>query len=314
MQYLITGGCGFIGSHLAETLVAAGHTVTILDNMSAGKVENAPAAARIIVGDVTESVDIRKALSGIDGVFHLAAIPSVELSRLEWQKTHDINVGGMVRVLEAVSQARIPVVYASSAAVYGDALQLPLTEKAPTMPLSAYGADKLGCELHARVAAGVHGVSTVGLRFFNVYGPRQNPSSMYCGVISKFLQRLTQQLPVDVHGDGEQSRDFTYVKDVAAYCMAAMEYLELPRPKAVAEVVNVCTGTATTLNQLLDVLESLAGYKSERRMLEARLGDIRASCGDPSALHALLGKLQGTSLEAGLSETVKAMMRDVIPA
>jgi len=223
--YLVTGGCGFIGSHLADALAERGDTVRILDDLSTGSRENAPRMAQVIIGDVADPDVVAGALSGMDGCFHLAAISSVARSNEEWLATHRTNLDGMINVLEAARQTReggIPVVYASSAAIYGDAPERPLHESVAARPLTAYGADKLGCELHARVGAAVHGMSTVGLRLFNIYGPRQNPASPYAGVISLFVDRLRAGHAVTVFGDGEQTRDFVFVADAVRFFLAAM--------------------------------------------------------------------------------------------
>lgn len=206
--YLVTGGCGFIGSHLASALVAAGHWVRILDDLSTGKRENAPAAAELIVGDVADPSDVAAAMHGVDGCFHLAAIASVQRCVADWAGSHRVNLEGAIHVFDAARRARpgktLPVVYASSAAVYGDNPNTPLDEAAELKPLSAYGADKVGCELHARVAAHVYGVPTIGLRFFNVYGPGQDPSSPYSGVILIFAKRIVAGEELTVFVDGEQ--------------------------------------------------------------------------------------------------------------
>ncbi len=174
--YLVTGGCGFIGSHLAEALLGAGHRVRVLDDLSSGRLANLPQGAAFIQGDVTDPAAVRAALAGVNGCFHLAAIASVERGAQDWAGTHKANQTGTVMLLEAIRRSgrRIPFVYASSAAVYGDCQSLPLTEASATRPLSAYGADKLGCELHARVASASFAIPTAGLRFFNVFGPRQD--------------------------------------------------------------------------------------------------------------------------------------------
>lgn len=310
-KYLITGGCGFIGSHLADALVAAGHSVTILDNLSSGKVENAPAEARVIFGDATDKFQVERLFNGINGCFHLAAIPSVELSNTDWQATHNVNQGATINVLKAAADfGGIPVVYASSAAVYGEASDLPLTEESATKPISAYGVDKLGSEMHARIAASIHGVPNVGLRFFNVYGDRQNPASMYCGVISKFIRRLKNGQNLEIYGDGEQSRDFTYVGDIVAACLAAMGYassMESPE----AEVMNVCTGSPTTLNQLVAALEKVTGCQADVNYVKGRAGDIRASYGSNKKAAQLLGLANLTPLSVGLEASFG---RDVVVA
>src|SRR6185437_16521969 len=192
--YLVTGGAGFIGSHLTDALLKRGDQVRVLDNLSTGKWENLDSKATLIVGDIADAGTVARAMDGVDGCFHLAAVASVELGNRDWLGTHRANLTGAITIFDAARRARpdrtVPVVYASSAAVYGDNPNLPLAETAQTRPMSAYGADKLGCELHGRVAAHVHGVRTVGCRFFNVYGPRQDPGSPYSGVISIFFNRI----------------------------------------------------------------------------------------------------------------------------
>src|ERR1700761_3440303 len=222
--FLVTGGAGFIGSHLCEALIARGDQVRVLDDLSTGHRRNVPAQATLIVGDVADPTAVAEAMADVDGCFHLAAIASVEKGVTDWLGTHRVNVSGTVTVFDAVRRqgSRIPVVYASSAAVYGDAAVVPIAETAPCVPLSAYGADKYGCELHARVASHVHGIPAVGLRFFNVYGPRQDPKSPYSGVISIFCERIAAGLPITVYGDGQQTRDFVYVGDVVRALLGAM--------------------------------------------------------------------------------------------
>lgn len=302
-RYLVTGGCGFIGSHLIERLLGAGHDVRVLDDLSTGKRENLPEGVPVTVGDVADPAAVEAAMAGTDGCFHLAAVASVDRSREAWLETHHANLSGTVAVFDAARRANpkgpVPVVYASSAAVYGDNPHMPLTEDAATCPLSAYGADKLGCELHARVADGVHGVPTTGFRFFNVFGPRQDPKSPYSGVISIFAGRIARGEPITVNGDGEQVRDFVYVKDLVRYLTAAMD---APRPGA--PVFNVCTGKPTTVNRLAEVLADLSGRPLDRRYGPARAGDIRVSIGDPSRLVGAFAMACETSLEDGLRDTL----------
>src|ERR1700722_10819816 len=218
-RFLVTGGCGFIGSHLAEALVTEGHQVRILDNLSTGKRGNAPPEAELIVGNIIDRRTVDDCVAGTDGVFHLAAIASVDQSRADWVGCHAVNLTGCVHILDAARRMAIPprVVYASSAAIYGDGGAIPLTEAERPRPVNAYGADKLGCELHARVASLLHAVPTIGLRLFNVYGPRQDPSSPYSGVISIFLDRLDRRAPIEIFGDGQQVRDFIAVADVVRF-------------------------------------------------------------------------------------------------
>ncbi|CAO3404212.1 SDR family NAD(P)-dependent oxidoreductase [Azospirillum palustre] len=311
-HYLITGGCGFIGSHLADRLLADGHRVTILDNLSSGRLENKPSAAKLVVGDVADPDAVREAMAGdagegVDGVFHLAAVASVQKSRELWAETHRTNLLGTVTVFEAARDARrggpIPVVYASSAAIYGDNSNTPLNEDELPRPLSAYGVDKLGCEMHARVAWAIQGVPTVGFRFFNVYGPRQDPMSPYSGVISIFARRVARGEDVEIHGDGQQVRDFVFVGDVVRILTLAME-----RRFAGAQVYNLCTGRATSLVMLLEVLQELCGSKVRRRHTEARAGDIRVSIGDPSLLRSTFDTVCQVGLLQGLSATLTGRM------
>ncbi|MGQ9368544.1 NAD-dependent epimerase/dehydratase family protein [Azospirillum sp. ST 5-10] len=307
-HYLVTGGCGFIGSHLADRLLAEGHAVTILDDLSTGRLENKPVDARLTVGDVADPEAVAEASRGVDGIFHLAAVASVQRSREHWSETHRTNLSGAVTVFDAARTARfgepVPVVYASSAAVYGDNPATPLAEDAATRPLSAYGADKLGCELHGRVAWSIHGVPTVGFRFFNVYGPRQDPQSPYSGVISIFAQRIARSQDIDVFGDGEQVRDFVFVQDVVDYLTMAMAR----RPRG-AGVFNLCTGRPTSIAMLATVLEELSGVRVGRRHHPPRAGDIRVSIGDP----ALLRRTFGTACRTGLLDGLAATL-DRVPA
>ena len=303
MHYLITGGCGFIGSHLADVLVAAGHRVTILDNLSSGKRENAPAAARIIVGDITTPGMFDALVAEADGVFHLAAVVSVQKSTEEWLHTHQVNLGGTVALFDAIarSKRKTPVVLASSAAVYGDNPIIPLKETAHCQPLSAYGADKFACEIHARIATKLHSIPTAALRFFNVYGPRQDPASPYSGVISIFTNNMRRKLPVTIFGDGNQTRDFVYVGDVVAGLSAAMQKLE---SGALAHgVFNLCTGTQVTVNALAKSIAQATGTTAFITYAPSRRGDIRRSQGDPAACREALGFAAITPLEEGLKHT-----------
>lgn len=304
-RYLITGGCGFIGSHLCDRLVARGASLRILDDLSTGKRENLPAGVELIIGSVTDSDLVHRTLSGMDGCFHLAAIASVQRSIEDWQETNAINLAGTIAVFDAARRLGRPaVVYASSAAIYGDNPALPLTETAIPHPLSAYGVDKLGCELHGRIASAVHGVPTTGFRFFNVYGPRQDPASPYSGVISVFVEKLLQGAPLTLFGDGLQSRDFVFVSDVIDHLLAAMA-----QPAPEARVFNVCSGHATTLIELIAVLGRLIAHHPTITFLPERSGDIRSSLGSPVRCQRGLGVATKTSLMEGLKVTIAALKR-----
>ena len=301
--FLVTGGCGFIGSHLCEALLHAGHRVRVLDDLSSGYVSNLPEGVEFIEGDVADPVVIGQAVDGVAGCFHLAAIASVEKGVQDWLGTHNANLTGTINLLNAVRalpNARdVPVVYASSAAVYGDCPTLPITEDVPKTPLSAYGADKYGCELHARVATHVFGIPTVGLRFFNVYGPRQDPKSPYSGVISIFCDKLRRNEGVKIFGDGMQSRDFVFVTDVVAALMASMAL----RPSD-ARVFNVCTGRATTVLDLAHVIAELSGHIPKIEHCPGRAGEIRHSIGSSANARTALPLSEPIFLRDGLGQVL----------
>jgi UDP-glucose 4-epimerase len=298
-NYLVTGGCGFIGSHLADSLLAAGHGVRILDDLSSGHLENVNPACDIRIGDVTDLNTVRACMEGVDGCFHLAAVASVQRSNEDWARTHQINLSGSVHVFEAARARKTPVVYASSAAVYGDNAEMPLRESSGVRPLTAYGADKLGSELHARVAALMHKVPNAGLRFFNVFGPRQDPSSPYSGVISIFVDRLLKQQPLIIFGDGEQTRDFIYVSDVVRFLLAAMTRVDTSH-----QVFNVCTGASVTINQMARMLTQLVEHPPKIQHQKARQGDIRISIGNPTKANHHLGVVAENSVMQGLRQLV----------
>ncbi|MFC3226853.1 NAD-dependent epimerase/dehydratase family protein [Marinibaculum pumilum] len=299
MRILVTGGCGFIGSHLISRLVAEGHEAVVVDDLSTGSTDNLPPhGAHLLQGDIRDRSLMDHAVAGVDGIVHLAAIASVERCTRDWQDSHSINIGAFVGLLECVAKSdhpKIPVVYASSAAVYGDCDRLPLGETEHVMPISAYGADKLACEQHARVAARIFGLHTVGLRFFNVFGPRQDPTSPYSGVISIFARRCLAGQPMRIFGDGGQSRDFIHVSDIVAALCAALEKAG-PEP----QVFNVCTGGATTVRELAEQVAAAAGQVPRIETGPERPGDIRHSIGDPSRLNRVLEVTARTPLDEGL--------------
>jgi len=302
-NYLVTGGCGFIGSHLVDALDASGHRVRILDDLSNGTLAHKPAEAEFVLGDVAAAGVVERAMQGMDGCFHLAAVASVDRSNSNWVGTHRTNLTGTVTVFDAARKAGakpLPVVFASSAAVYGDNPSTPLSEDAPPRPLSAYGADKLGCELHGAVACHVHGVPNCGLRFFNVYGPRQDPNSSYSGVISIFCDRLKTGRDITVYGDGYQTRDFIYVGDVVTALLAAMENCSLA-----GRILNVCTGRATTVRGLAETVGAILGTRPQIAFAPPRKGEIRTSLGDPTNAKRALGFIASTDLASGLATTLR---------
>jgi UDP-glucose 4-epimerase len=304
--YLVTGGCGFIGSHLCDALIRHGATVRVLDNLSSGLFDNVSAQAEVLLGDVADPEAVDRAMSGVDGCFHLAAVASVERSRQDWLGTHRTNLTGAVTVLDAARQrARnrpVPVVYASSAAVYGDCTTLPIHEDAEKRPASAYAADKYGCELHAKIASELHGIPAIGLRFFNVYGPRQDPKSPYSGVISIFCERLRRGQRIDIFGDGSQTRDFIFVEDVVIASLRAMQ-----RRQAAPAVFNVCSGRQTSVLELAHMIADLSDRNLQIRQLPSRHGEILHSLGDCSAARRHLGLPGPTDLAVGLAATLSWM-------
>jgi UDP-glucose 4-epimerase len=301
--FLVTGGAGFMGSHLVDALLKQGHRVRVLDDLSSGSRKNLPERAEFLHADVTDPAAVTAAFDRIDACFHLAAIASITLSNEAWQRTHQVNLAGTINIFEQARRLRphreIPVIYASTAAVYGDCAEIPTREASPADPLSAYGADKRACELHARVAGAVHGIPTVGLRFFNLYGPRQDAFSHYSGVITRFGERLRRGEPVEIFGDGEQIRDFTYIADAIAALLCAPSAADTSAP-----VFNVCTGKGTTVKRLAETIAALHRTKLIALHRPARSGETRVSIGDP--LHAAkgLGFRAKTALLEGLAMTL----------
>lgn len=301
-RFLVTGGCGFIGSHLVDELVSRGHNVRALDDLSTGKLENLPPDAEFVRGSITDRQAVVDCASGIDGIFHLAAISSVSRTTEEWLECHAINLTGTINIFDAASRMSggpIPVVYASSAAVYGNCSAPAISESEPPDPISAYGADKRGCELHARIATLLHGVPTFGLRLFNVYGPRQDPASPYAGVISIFVNRMRQDLPVDIFGNGEQVRDFVFVSDVVRFFIASMD-----EHRARGGIVNVCTGQGTSIMTLAKIVGDLCGNEPRINYMPERQGDILHSVGNPERAWEALGCKAETTIRDGLKRTL----------
>jgi UDP-glucose 4-epimerase len=301
-RFLVTGGAGFIGSHLADRLLEQGHAVRVLDDLSSGRRENLPHRVEFILGDVTDPHAVEQAFNGIDGCYHLAAIASVVRSHRDWVRTHQVNLTGTINIFDQARRSgrrEIPVVYASSAAIYGDCGIGPVAEQSAVAPLSAYGADKRACELHARVAGMIHGIPTVGLRFFNLYGPRQNPQSPYSGVIAIFAERLLRGEPIEVFGDGEQIRDFTYIRDAVSALWQAM-----PAATTNAPIFNVCTGKGTRLRGLAETMAGLCRTELVIYHRPPRSGDVRVSIGDPRRAAEQLGFRADTRLVDGLATTL----------
>jgi UDP-glucose 4-epimerase len=297
--YAVTGAAGFIGSHLVDALLAAGHSVRGLDDFSTGRLENVDPRCPVLRADVADLAAVRRLVQDTDGCFHLAAQSSVIRTNEDWLGTHRTNQTGTITVLEAARTCeRIPVVYASSAAVYGDLGKRPAREDVWPKPRTAYGADKLGSELHAATAWSVHGVPTLGLRFFNVYGRRQNPCSPYSGVISIFTRHVAEGGVVTVYGDGQQVRDFIEVSDVVAHLLAGMRRLATSPD---ATILNVCTGHGTSVMDLIATLANVHGRMPRVVHGPTRCGDIRYSVGAPGVAISLLGLRARVSLIDGLA-------------
>ena len=300
-RVLITGGAGFIGSHVAERLVASGSAVRVLDNLSTGRRENLASlgnAVELVEGDIRDAAAVRRCAEGRDAIVHLAAIASVAASIEDPVGTHQANFDGTLNVLEAARQLGVPrVVYASSASLYGDNTRLPLSEDERPQPLSPYAADKLSGEHYLGYYARQHGLKATSFRFFNIFGPRQDPLSPYSGVISIFVDRARQGLPLKIFGDGRQTRDFVYVADLADILCESLDR-PLPNPS----VINVGRGQAQSLLDLVSALEALLGHSLVLEHAAPRPGDIVHSCADVRRLHELFGRLPGTSLTDGLRE------------
>lgn len=293
---LVTGGAGFIGSHCVERLLAAGHQVRVLDDLSSGHRHNLPdhPALQFVQGDVREEATVTAAMQGIERVLHLAAQVFVPTSIEQPVYSASVNLLGFVQVLDAARRAGVArVVYASSAAVYGNPTQLPLDESAPTEALSPYGLDKLVNDQYAQLFGQLYGLSSVGLRFFNVYGPRQDPRSPYSGVISVFATRARAGQPLTVFGDGQQTRDFVAVRDVARACEAALF-------ADATGVINVATGHSVTLLELIAALQDVLGQPIAVRHAEPRDGEVRHSAARPVRLQRELGIADPLDLRAGL--------------
>jgi UDP-glucose 4-epimerase len=301
--YLVTGGAGFIGSHIAEALVRRGDRVRVLDNLSAGKRENLAGFAEhvaFVEGDVRDAALLSQLVQGVEGVFHQAALASVPLSVERPGDTHEVCATGTLRVLEAARRGGVRrVVYAASSSVYGDQPYAALRETDVPSPLSPYAAAKLAGELYCLAFYRTYGLETVGLRYFNVFGPRQDPDSPYSAVIPLFITALLQGRHPVIYGDGRQTRDFAFVGNIVQGNLLAMD-----APDAVGRIVNLANGRSTDLLTLLSVLQRLLQTKIEPRHEPPRTGDIRDSLADISAARRLLGYEPVVGLEEGLRRSI----------
>lgn len=302
-RVLVTGGAGFIGSHIVQRLVKEGVRVTILDNLSTGTVINFAGLEKdlyFVIGDVRDTALVEKLARGQDCIIHHAALVSVPLSVKDPLTTHDINIAGTLNVLNAARKTGVPkVIYAASSAVYGNNSVLPKREDFYPEPLSPYAVSKYAGELYIRLFSQLYGIQTVGFRYFNVFGHRQNPASPYAAVIPKFITRmLAGEQPV-IYGDGEQTRDFIYVEDVAR-----ANFLALCAENLRGDIFNIASGHSTSINNIFTLISELLGVHIAPLYAEARVGDVRDSLADMHLARETLNFTPQYDLSAGLHTTV----------
>lgn len=308
-QYLVTGGAGFIGSHLVEALLKEPDTtcVRVFDNLSTGRLDNlAGVEGRIefVEGDLTQQKALTEATQEIDIIYHLAAQVSVPLSVEDPLTTNEINTVGTLNLLAAARASGVKrLVFSSTCAVYGDEPTLPKQEMMSLFPLSPYAVSKLAAEGYCLSYMAHYGLETVILRYFNVYGPRQQPSSAYAGVISLFIDRLLAEKPVTIYGDGEQARDFVYVTDVARANLLAGQ-----SRSAIGHILNIGAGLPTTINTLYKTVSQLLEVDLPPQYGPSRAGDVRLSYADAGLAQHHLGWQAGVSLANGLAQTISAML------
>jgi UDP-N-acetylglucosamine 4-epimerase len=303
---LVTGGGGFIGSHLTEALLKKGFEVRVLDDFSTGKRENLIFEHRtpsldMVEGDIRDPALCQKVMERVDYVFHQAALPSVQRSVEDPLGSNAVNVGGTLNVLLAARDAKVKrVMYASSSSIYGDTPTLPKKEDMSPTPLSPYALQKYAGEQYCRLFSQLYGLETVSLRYFNVFGPRQDPNSLYSAVIPRFIDALLHGRSPIVYGDGEQSRDFTYIDNVVQANMLAMSAQRLQ-----GEIVNIACGQRISLNQLLGLLKKWIPSERPTVYEEARAGDVRHSLADISKAKDYLKYEPGVGIETGLKRTAE---------
>ncbi|MCC6569916.1 MAG: NAD-dependent epimerase/dehydratase family protein [Anaerolineales bacterium] len=311
MNFLVTGGAGFIGSHITDALLARGDSVRVLDNFSTGKCENIEALIQkhgrahleIIEDDLRNASRVGEAVRGMDAVFHSAAFVSVPQSMDEPQECFDVNVNGTHLLLESARRAGVRrVVLASSAAVYGESDALPLVEETPLQPKSPYALSKRINEMYAELFTDEFGLEVVALRYFNVYGPRQRPDSMYAAAVPIFIQRLLDGKPITIFGDGGQTRDLINIHDVVRANLIASEH-----PNAAGKIFNICTGIETRLLDLLNVLYEIFPNAPKTEFASPRAGDIYRSVGSPQKAKDIIAFTATTSLTEGLKEAIESM-------
>ena len=309
---LVTGGAGFIGSHLAEALLRKGHRVRVLDDFSTGKRGNLIfdkeyPSLEIIEGDIRHLAICQKAMKGIEYVFHQAALPSVQRSVEDPLGSNAVNEGGTLNILFAAREEKVKrVMYASSSSIYGDTPTLPKHEEMISHPLSPYALQKYIGEQYCRLFYELYGLETVSLRYFNIFGPRQDPNSVYSAVIPKFIDAFLQGSPPTIFGDGEQSRDFTYIENVVQANLLAMSAGHLH-----GEAINIACGERTSLNQLVNALRKILGSKMSPIYEEPRKGDVRHSLADIRKGKEILNYKPKVGLELGLKKTVEFFKKSV---
>jgi nucleoside-diphosphate-sugar epimerase len=310
-RYLVTGGAGFIGSHIAASLLDRGTSVRILDDFSSGRRENlAPLRGgntsgrlEVIEADLCDTARVAEAVIGIDVVFHEAAFVSVPQSIDQPHRCLEVNIGGTSTLFDAAQKAGVQrIVVASSAAVYGDSKELPLTEELSPAPVSPYAVSKSVDEMLAALYTRAFGLEVVALRYFNVYGPRQRPDSMYAAAVPIFIRGLLDRRPATIFGDGRQTRDLVFVDDVVRANLQAADH-----PDAPGNIFNICTGKPTSVLELLRVLKSLVPGSPEPEFAPARTGDIYDSLGSPARAERVMGFRAATPLEEGLRATIRWM-------
>ncbi|HEX8566798.1 MAG TPA: SDR family oxidoreductase [Pyrinomonadaceae bacterium] len=304
-KFLVTGGAGFIGSNLADALIAQGGTVRIIDNFVTGYRENLDEISgdfEFIEGDLNDETKLRQALEGVEVVFHEAALPSVPRSVANPKETHEACVNATFKLLVAAKEAGVRrLIYAASSSAYGDQPTLPKIETMLPEPLSPYAAAKLMCEYYCQVFTRVYGLETISLRYFNVFGPRQDPSSEYSGVISRFIDALMIGKTPIIYGDGEQTRDFTYIANVVNANIRASQ-----TTRGIGEVMNAANGDRVTLNELLEVLKKITGKENvQAEHREARPGDVKHSQADNARARECLDYEKLVGLEEGLRRTIE---------
>ncbi|MBI5962380.1 MAG: SDR family NAD(P)-dependent oxidoreductase [Chloroflexi bacterium] len=304
MKYLITGGAGFIGSHIARALLQQGANVRILDNFSSGKRENLKGLdIELIEGDLRNATNVTEAVRGVDIIFHEAAFVSVAESMEKPQECLDVNVTGTSILFEAARKAGVQrVVIASSAAVYGDSEAYPLSEETPLRQLSPYAVSKRVDEMYAELFTNQFGLEVAALRYFNVYGPRQRPDSMYAAAVPIFIRRILDNKPITIYGDGGQTRDLINVRDVVQANLLASQH-----PAAPGQIFNVCTGVETRILDLLDILYEIFPNAPKHVHTEPRAGDIYRSIGTSKKIMDTLGFKPKVTLADGLFEAVEEM-------